>query len=72
MNLAAPVHFGHILGTNEKRDCILLILKMLIWCREGGSNPHDRKGRRILSLFFMVLQRVAAQRKSSHKQLTLS
>ena len=19
------------------------------WCREGGSNPHDRKGRRILS-----------------------
>jgi hypothetical protein len=21
----------------------------LEWCREGGSNPHDRKGRRILS-----------------------
>ena len=21
----------------------------LFWCREGGSNPHDRKGRRILS-----------------------
>ena len=21
----------------------------LRWCREGGSNPHDRKGRRILS-----------------------
>ena len=22
---------------------------LLCWCREGGSNPHDRKGRRILS-----------------------
>ncbi len=23
--------------------------KRFCWCREGGSNPHDRKGRRILS-----------------------
>ncbi len=23
--------------------------KNFYWCREGGSNPHDRKGRRILS-----------------------
>ena len=23
---------------------------MLVWCREGGSNPHDHKGRQILSL----------------------
>src|ERR1039458_4166241 len=22
----------------------------MIWCREGGSNPHDHKGRQILSL----------------------
>ena len=22
---------------------------LFCWCREGGSNPHDRKGRRILS-----------------------
>ena len=26
-----------------------LILYELDWCREGGSNPHGRKGRRILS-----------------------
>jgi len=31
-------------------------LRNLSWCREGESNPHDRKGRRILSLFFAVLQ----------------
>ena len=30
-----------------------------IWCREGGSNPHDRKGRRILSLILGILQGVA-------------
>jgi len=41
------------------------------WCREGGSNPHDRKGRRILSLFFVLLQRVAADRKLSHKRSDL-
>lgn len=45
---------------------------MLGWCREGGSNPHDRKGRRILSLFFELLQRVAADRKVSHKQFDVS
>jgi len=22
---------------------------LILWCREGGSNPHDRKGRLILS-----------------------
>ena len=25
------------------------INSLFCWCREGGSNPHDRKGRRILS-----------------------
>jgi hypothetical protein len=33
----------------------------------GGSNPHDRKGRRILSLFFATLQGIAVSRKMSHK-----
>ena len=43
-------------------------LKVLIsWCREGGSNPHDRKGRRILSLFFEILQGVVPDRKILHK-----
>ena len=28
--------------------CKWVIIKM-IWCREGGSNPHGREGRRILS-----------------------
>ena len=36
------------------------------WCREGGSNPHDRKGRRILSPLFGILQCVALSRKESH------
>jgi hypothetical protein len=38
----------------------------------GGSNPHDRKGRRILSLFFGLLQDVAADRKMSHNMFALS
>jgi hypothetical protein len=25
------------------------LVSLFSWCREGGSNPHDRKGRRILS-----------------------
>ena len=25
------------------------LISLFCWCREGGSNPHDRKGRRILS-----------------------
>ena len=29
--------------------CNLIPYRHLRWCREGGSNPHDRKGRRILS-----------------------
>ena len=33
----------------ETKQCNLLDLLHLGWCREGGSNPHDRKGRRILS-----------------------
>jgi hypothetical protein len=32
-----------------RSDRKLLILNRMEWCREGGSNPHDRKGRRILS-----------------------
>ena len=31
----------YFLGTKENRLCKLFILKMIIWCREGGSNPHD-------------------------------
>ena len=33
----------------ESRQRNTLMLLILDWCREGGSNPHDRKGRRILS-----------------------
>ncbi|MGA9586274.1 MAG: hypothetical protein WBQ95_13150, partial [Terracidiphilus sp.] len=44
-----------------------LIVYELSMVPGGGSNPHDRKGRRILSLFFRVLQRVAADRKFLHK-----
>ena len=36
-----PRRFGHILGADENRDRILLILKLDIWCREGGANPHE-------------------------------
>jgi hypothetical protein len=35
-----PRRFGE---ANSKLSCLSC------WCREGGSNPHDRKGRRILS-----------------------
>jgi hypothetical protein len=38
----------------------------------GGANPHDRKGRRILSLFFAILQQVAITRKPSHKQFGMN
>jgi hypothetical protein len=38
------------------------------WCREGGSNPHDRKGRRILSPLRLPVppsrQRGGARRES--------
>ena len=40
---------------------------LFCWCREGGSNPHDRKGRRILSPKLGFLQRSARQRTDSHK-----
>jgi hypothetical protein len=33
----------------EMKQRNLFNLLTLVWCREGGSNPHDRKGRRILS-----------------------
>src|SRR5580692_9374542 len=36
-----------------------LILLILVWFREGGSNPHDRKGRRILSPILRRLQHAA-------------
>ena len=52
-------------GNRNQRN--LLNLLILDWCREGGSNPHGRKGRRILSLFFAILQHVAITRKPSHK-----
>ena len=34
---------------SHAREAILHINLLFCWCREGGSNPHDRKGRRILS-----------------------
>ena len=34
---------------SREREVIFLINPLFCWCREGGSNPHDRKGRRILS-----------------------
>src|SRR6516162_5537254 len=42
--------------TARGRDRAVLITirkwnRLRRWCREGGANPHDRKGRRILSLF---------------------
>jgi hypothetical protein len=43
-----------------------LILLILVWCREGGSNPHDRKGRRILSPILGRLQQAARRRMYSH------
>ena len=39
---------------------------LFCWCREGGSNPHDRKGRRILSPNLGMLQQAARQRTDSH------
>ena len=39
----------------------------LQWCREGGSNPHGREGRRILSPIIGRLQHAARQRTDSHK-----
>src|SRR5579871_2381079 len=36
--LASPISKGQI-----------NLISLFCWCREGGSNPHDRKGRRILS-----------------------
>jgi hypothetical protein len=44
-----------------------LILLILVWFREGGSNPHDRKGRRILSPILRRLQHAARQRTDSHR-----
>jgi hypothetical protein len=39
------------MGRNPQRELRgnLFCLCVLSWCREGGSNPHGRKGRRILS-----------------------
>jgi hypothetical protein len=42
--------FWHNFGTNDFDILQLADFKYVcLWCREGGSNPHDRKGRRILS-----------------------
>jgi hypothetical protein len=37
-----------------------------MWCREGESNPHDRKGRRILSPKLALLQQAAGYSTDSH------
>ncbi len=43
-------HSWHIFGTNDFDILQSFDSKYVcLWCREGGSNPHDRKGRRILS-----------------------
>src|ERR1039458_5897702 len=43
-------HFWHNFGTNDFDILQLIDFKYVcLWCREGGSNPHGRKGRRILS-----------------------
>ncbi len=40
----------HILGTNDFDIFQPIDSKyVFLWCREGGSNPHGREGRRILS-----------------------
>ena len=36
-------------GPSLRSDCLPSKDFRNLWCREGGSNPHDRKGRRILS-----------------------
>lgn len=51
----------------ETKHCNLLHLLSLDWCREGELNPHDRKGRRILSPNLGMLQQAARQRTDSHK-----
>ncbi len=42
--LQPPTKNGHSLWNGR-----FLVNLLFCWCREGGSNPHDRKGRRILS-----------------------
>jgi hypothetical protein len=67
----AWAHSGHILGTfwaqTISQFCKLLNMNEFSFGAGRGANPHDRKGRRILSLFFAILQRVASDRKLSHK-----
>jgi len=53
-------------GISETKQRNLLNLLTLDWCREGELNPHDRKGRRILSPKFGLLQQAARQRTDSH------
>jgi hypothetical protein len=59
-----------LLRTTLRTTLKLLIQKL--WCREGGSNPHDRKGRRILSLFFGILQGLAHFRRNQHNPFIYS
>ena len=67
----AWAHSGHILGTfwaqTISQFCKLLNMKEFSFGAGRGANPHDRKGRRILSLFFAILHRVAFTRNLSHK-----
>jgi hypothetical protein len=53
-------------GITKKKQRNLLNLLSLDWCREGELNPHDRKGRRILSPILGRLQQAASQRTDSH------
>jgi hypothetical protein len=53
-------------GISEMKQRNLLNLLTLDWCRERELNPHDRKGRRILSPILGRLQQAARQRTDSH------
>ena len=53
---ADPRGFSHDPGFSSKG---LADRRFVRWCREGGSNPHDRKDRRILSPFLGVLHDIA-------------
>ena len=50
----------------ESKQRNLLNLLTLDWCREGELNPHDRKGRRILSPKPGLLQQAAGYSTDPH------
>lgn len=56
--MMASIYFG--LSALKRSNCP----KLFVVPGGGGANPHERLSRRILSLFFEVLQRVAAAGKS--------